>query len=171
MSETWDKNSNCYGYAVKIKGCGLARPGGVTKQVAETSAEYAERLKEGVLNDGGDRVSENKGKWPLVPENAKANCSLVVMLVGNNGFHFLRRERTRIKGPKRWKWKQGCQDNEVVTKVFYNNNWIEITNKNLAQFINNPSAYTPSNGMPNPMMAVYFFDVTSWGFKSGSIKP
>jgi hypothetical protein len=169
MSETWDKNSNCYGYAVKIKGCGLARPGSVTKIDGETTAQYAERLKQGVLNDGGDRVSENAVKWPSVPANAKGHRSLVVMIVGDTGFHFLRRERTRAKGLKRWKWKQGCQDNEVVTEVWHGGQKTEITNNNLAQFINNPASFTPSNGMPNPKVAVYFFDVDSWGFKSGSI--
>ncbi len=170
MSETWDLNSNCYGYAVKIKGCGLARPGGVTRLAHETDAQYAERLKQGVLADGGDRVSENAVMWPAIPNNASGNRSLVVMIVGKNGFHFLRRERTRIKGPKRWKWKQGCLDNKVVTKVDdVHGTKTEITNTNLVQFINSPALFTLSNGMPNPKVAVYFFDVNSWGFKSGSI--
>ena len=75
----------------------------------------------------------------------------------------------RLKGPKRWKWKQGCQDNIVVTKVWHDGEEIEITNVNVADFINNPAAYTPSNGMPRPAKAVYFFDVDSWGFKFSKI--
>ena len=170
MSEKWDQNSNCYGYAVKVKGCGSACPGGVNKQPSESTANYAERLRQGVLADGGDRVSENTSvNWPFIPVNASGNCSLVVMLVGDAGFHFLRRERTRIKGPKRWKWKQGCLDNEVVTKVMYNDNWTEITKTNLMDFINNPGLYAPNNGMPQPTKYGYFFNVDSWGFKFSKI--
>ena len=169
MPETWDINSNCYGYAVKIKGCGLARPGGVTRDADDTDEGYSERLKQGVLNDGGNRVALNPAEWPNIPAAAQGSRYLMVMIVGSNGFHFLRRERTRVIGAKRWKWKQGCQDNEVVTAVYHNGRTIAVTNANLRTFISNPGAFTPSNGMPKPFTKVIFFDVHPLGFRRGSL--
>lgn len=170
MSETWDINSNCYGYAVKIRACGLARPGGVTRDADDTDEGYSERLKQGVLDDGGNRVAFNPAMWPNIPASAGGRNYLIALIVGANGFHFLRRESSRVIGPKRWKWKQGCQDNQVVTKVFHGGNIVRITNANLKTFISNPGAFTPSNGMPKPFIKVLFFDVHPRGFRRGSLR-
>lgn len=122
--EKYNKDANCYGFAVKVTNCGDASPGGVNRKKGEDVATYAGRLKNGVIDDGKGRVHfMPAANLDNIPANARNNYYLAVMLVGESGFHFLRRERSYVFGAKRWKWKHSTLESHSYANAFH------ITNK------------------------------------------
>jgi len=174
-TEKYNKDANCYGFAVKVTNCGDASPGGVNRQEDENVATYADRLKAGVLADGPGRVYfMPEANLDNIPANARKNYYLMVMLVGESGFHFLRRERSYVFGAKRWKWKHSTLESHSYANAFHITNkvtgagkYVDITNKNLRHFIENPDDYVQAKiAAKHPNDVVYFFEVKSKGFNS-----
>ena len=175
VTEKYDSNANCYGYATQVSNCGAAVPGGVNRKEGENLDDYFQRLIDGVLKDGEDRVTESTHSLDKIPV-PKANNYLMLMLVGETGFHFLRREENRpsVLKRRRWSWKNGCGENYSYWNVCKTNGeYTTITNSNLKSAIQNPRLYVWGNslgGTPPINAKVCFFVVQSQGFRPERVK-
>jgi len=173
-TKPYDTNANCYGYATNVTNCGAAAPGG--RGVLANADEYFQALIDGVIDDGEGRVEEDKGhSLDAIPVPA-ANHYLILMLVGANGFHFLRREMNRpgLLKRRRWSWKNGTGENfSYWNACTAKGNFTTITNSNLKSAIQNPQQYIwgkSLGGTPPKNAKVCFFKVHSNGFDPARVQ-
>lgn len=171
-TEFFSNSANCYGYAAKCAqptnhlGGGQARPGGATPQA--NTAAYLTALQQGVLADAGTRARQlgqfsvaslSSGQIPV----PTAGWYLVAMLNHATGFHFVRRQASRLAGEPFWKWKQGNPG--LVERNAFDpdaNKYVRVTNANFPKLIRN-GMVTEAPGY-NGWQTITFFECHPAGF-------
>ncbi|MCB1957537.1 MAG: hypothetical protein KDG55_17790 [Rhodocyclaceae bacterium] len=168
-TEFFSSTANCYGYAAKCAapgGSGTACPAG--EKPGSDAADYARRLRDGVLADGGAKVklllettaqTVTAGTIPT----PRADWYLIALLVKAEGFHFVRRQLSHFGGEPFWKWKQG--NGGVVERNAYDGGakkWIRVTNAEFPRLVRG-DLMTDMPGYRG-WNQLYFFEVAKSGF-------
>lgn len=171
--EVFSALANCYGYAVKCKTPINSHNGGQAVPAGEKYSgnldNYCQRLKQGILSDGGNKVSflseasVNTLQTANIP-TPRSGWYLIALLVKKDGFHFVRRQLKHLGGEPFWKWKQGNPGK--VERNAYDfgtaKAWVRVTNANFPELIKG-SLLTDVPGYKG-WDKVYFFEVDKSGF-------
>jgi len=161
--------ANCYAFAVKRKttryGIQTATPNGVNVAEGQTTEQYYEALKNGVLADGGQKVkflrqfSVQAVTSADIP-TARTDWYLIAMLVNKFGFHFLRRQRKKAIGTPFWKWKEGNTGSEERDAYeMSSKKYIRVTDERFPELVKGTLV-----GLRGSYDKLFFFEVDQSGF-------
>jgi hypothetical protein len=161
--------ANCYAFAVKRQttkyGIKTATPNGVNVADGQTTEQYYEALKNGVLADGGQKVkflsqfSVQAVTSADIP-TARTDWYLIAMLVNKFGFHFLRRQRKKAIGTPFWKWKEGNTGlEERDAYEMSSKKYIRVTDERFPELVKGTLV-----GLRGSYDKLFFFEVDQSGF-------